>query len=110
KPPPPSRAIPAETLSPAEELIAASRGADDAALAFLVALERRRAAIRAAVRASKVSSPLGARAQQAAAVDQAFAAHGLSDHATVARPAARNRRTFLEQARRLLDNPPRVAC
>jgi hypothetical protein len=91
----------------AAEVVEASIDADSAALALAECLERRKAAIRAAMKAGIIPSALGARAQQRRAVDSGFAAAGLTDHYTVERtttaPAG-----FIEQAGLLIaKEPPR---
>jgi hypothetical protein len=98
----PARVQPGDARS---ALIEAATDADAAALALVVALERRRAAVSAALAAGVVSPALGKRMLTRQAVDRGLHAAGVADHGGVPRSASSHRAGFLNQTLQSLNRP-----
>ena len=89
----------------AQEVIEACIDADAAALGLIVALERRHAAVSAALAARAISAPLGKRMLARESAERALAAVGLTRFAGAHRSASSRRLGFLGQARQALNKP-----
>lgn len=87
------------------ELFEATTDADAAALGLVVTLERRRAAVSAALAAGVISGPLAKRMLTRDAVDRGLHAAGLCDHGGVPRSASSHRATFTTQAQQAINRP-----
>lgn len=103
--PPAEPSVPLAHPSPAQAVIEASIDADAAALGLIVALERRHAAVTAALAARVISAPLGKRMLARDSVERALAAVGLTRFAGRHRPASSRRLGFIGQARQALNKP-----
>lgn len=85
------------------ELVDASADCDAAALGLVECLERRRAAISAAIDAGAIKPALGKRMLSREAVDRAFHVAGLCAHAGVPRPGRALRVGFAGQVSQSLN-------